>query len=112
MDDFFSGSIPPEQQRLRWGFPPRELRPSADPTHPVELTNGERVSVDVVPSLPPAPAPTDTTTDPAERGRGAREERDEEEDEDEEYKARVKRKEQEVESAQRGKYSIYCTPLL
>lgn len=41
-------SIPAEQQRLRWGFPPKELRPSTDPTHPVELTNGERVSVDVM----------------------------------------------------------------
>ena len=45
-----SFSIPAEQQRLRWGFPPRELRPSVDPTHPVELANGERVSVDVVAS--------------------------------------------------------------
>ena len=43
------GSIPPEKQRLRSGFPPRELKPpSDDPSLPVELANGERVSVDVI----------------------------------------------------------------
>ena len=42
-------SIPPEKQRLRSGFPPRELKPpSEDPSLPVNLANGERVSVDVI----------------------------------------------------------------
>ena len=41
-------SIPAEQQRLRAGFPPKELKPGDDPTCPVELVNGERVSVDIV----------------------------------------------------------------
>ena len=35
-------------QRLRAGFPPRELKPGVDPNLPVQLVNGERVQVDVV----------------------------------------------------------------
>ena len=35
-------------QRLRAGFPPKELKPGADPSVPVQLANGERVQVDVV----------------------------------------------------------------
>ncbi len=42
-------SIPPVRQRLRSGFPPKELLPeSGDPSLPVNLTNGEKVSVDIV----------------------------------------------------------------
>ena len=62
----------------------------------MELTNGERVSVDVLPSDPAATG----------RGGGAKEE-----GEDEEYKAKVKRKEQEVESAQRGTVVISASEI-
>ncbi len=44
-------SIPPGQQRLRSGFPPKELLPElGDPSLPVNLANGERVSVDILAS--------------------------------------------------------------
>ena len=48
--------IPRQRQKLRSGFPPRELLPPVDPTQPVELHNGEKVSVDI---LPLAPAETE-----------------------------------------------------
>lgn len=48
---FLPSSIPPVQQRLRSGFPPKELLPECDdPSLPVNLTNGERVSVDIIAS--------------------------------------------------------------
>ena len=65
----------------------------------MELTNGERVSVDVLPS------------DPAATGRGGGAKEEGEEGEDEEYKAKVKRKEQEVESAQRGTVVISASEI-
>lgn len=39
--------IPCNCQRLRWGFPPKELHPSEDNT-PLCLSHGERVSVEWV----------------------------------------------------------------
>lgn len=92
-------SIPSEQQRLRWGFPPQELRPSADPTHPVELCNGERVSVDVV-------AGRDGRVVGVERGEGMVEgERNRGEDEDS-----AKQREDDAESTRKGIYTcIYIT---
>ena len=42
------GSIPAHCQKLRLGFPPRELRPPSDPTQPVDLANGEKISVDMI----------------------------------------------------------------
>ena len=41
-------SVAPVNQRLRAGFPPKELKPGGDPSLPVQLANGERVQVDVV----------------------------------------------------------------
>ena len=41
-------SVPPVNQRLRAGFPPKELKPGSEPDLPVQLANGERVQVDVV----------------------------------------------------------------
>ena len=36
-------------QRLRWGFPPKELRPSEEESSsPLSLSHGERVSVEWV----------------------------------------------------------------
>ena len=40
--------IPSNQQRLLSGFPPRELLPPDDPSAPLPLGNGERVSVEWV----------------------------------------------------------------
>lgn len=40
--------IPPLQQKLRWGFPPKELCPSEDPSSPLALSHGERVSVEKI----------------------------------------------------------------
>lgn len=37
--------IPSNCQRLRWGFPPKELRPSEN-DEPLTLSHGERVSVE------------------------------------------------------------------
>ena len=92
---FYVIRIPAEQQRLRRGFPPRELRPSEDPTHPVELTNGERVSVDVVTtSVPSGGGEKD--------GGGVKSEEVKEKEVEDEDDVRVKRKEQELESAQQG----------
>lgn len=45
--------IPLERQKLRSGFPPRELHPPSDPSQPVALANGERVSVDILPASTP-----------------------------------------------------------
>ena len=39
-------SIPVPNQRLRWGFPPKELHPSEDPSSPFKLSHGECVSVE------------------------------------------------------------------
>ncbi len=44
-------SIPASRQKLRSGFPPRELLPPDDPTRPLDLANGEKVSVDVIAPL-------------------------------------------------------------
>ena len=44
--------IPPHRQKIRSGFPPRELHPPSDPTQPVDLENGEKVSVDILPPTP------------------------------------------------------------
>lgn len=44
--------IPPHRQKIRSGFPPRELHPPSDPTQPVNLENGEKVSVDILPPTP------------------------------------------------------------
>lgn len=48
--------VPVERQKLRSGFPPRELHPPEDPTQPVALVNGEKVSVDILPApaMPPS----------------------------------------------------------
>lgn len=63
--------IPPERQKLRSGFPPRELLPPADPTHPVNLTNGEKVSVEVLPA--PSPVSQGSSTESKqEAGYGTR----------------------------------------
>ena len=58
-------SIPVERQKLRSGFPPRELHCPEDPTQPVALVNGEKVSVDILPA--PAMPPSEEAT----RGEGA-----------------------------------------
>ena len=84
-----------DQQRLRWGFPPRELRPSSDPTHPVELTNGERVSVDVVSGGVDGGVSERTGTEGQGREKGAE---GGTEDEDS-----AKRKEQDIESTRKGR---------
>ena len=36
------------QQRLRCGFPPRELHAPSDTSQPLNLANGDRVLVDVI----------------------------------------------------------------
>ena len=36
------------QQKLRCGFPPRELHPPSDSSQPLNLANGDRVLVDVI----------------------------------------------------------------
>lgn len=38
--------IPSEQQKLRWGFPPKELCRPEDPSTPLPLSHGERISVE------------------------------------------------------------------
>ena len=43
--------IPPLEQKLRWGFPPKELCPSEDPSSPLALSHGERVSVERIASV-------------------------------------------------------------
>jgi len=40
---------PHRRQRLRCGFPPKQLHPPSDPTQPLNLANGDRVLVDVIP---------------------------------------------------------------
>lgn len=35
-------------QRLRCGFPPRELHPPSDASQPLNLANGDRVLVDII----------------------------------------------------------------
>lgn len=89
-----------EQQRLRWGFPPKELRPSSDPTHPVELTNGERVSVDVVAGVEGVGKKTKGAENVAPKRRGAEGEGEEESGGGDENS--IRRKEQDVESARKG----------
>lgn len=42
-------SIPAHLQKLRSGFPPRELCPPSDPSQPVSLANGDKVSVEKLP---------------------------------------------------------------
>ena len=37
------------QQRLRCGFPPRELHAPSDISQPLNLANGDRVLVDIIP---------------------------------------------------------------
>ena len=98
---FVSCSIPVEQQRLRWGFPPKELRPS-DPTHPVELTNGERVSVDVVAGAEGVGNKRGGDKKGSPERRGAVGEREEGDDN--------KRKEQDMESASKGKNFTFYIP--
>ena len=41
--------VPPSQQVLRFGIPPKVFQPS-DPGAPVNLQNGDRVTVEMVPS--------------------------------------------------------------
>ena len=41
-------SVAPGNQRLRAGFPPKELKAGSEPNLPVQLANGERVQVDIV----------------------------------------------------------------
>lgn len=48
----FLSRIPRHRQKLRSGFPPRELHPPLDVTQPVKLDNGEKVSVDILPPTP------------------------------------------------------------
>ena len=36
------------QQRLRCGFPPRELHAPSDSSQPLNLANGDRVLVDII----------------------------------------------------------------
>jgi len=48
--------VPPSRQKLRSGFPPRELVAPSDPTLPVALANGDKVSLDILPA-PPSPVP-------------------------------------------------------
>ena len=36
------------QQKLRCGFPPKELHPPTDVSQPLNLANGDRVLVDVI----------------------------------------------------------------
>ena len=43
---------------MRSGFPPRELVPPSDPSLPVDLANGEKVSVDILPTATILPGPT------------------------------------------------------
>lgn len=38
--------IPASEQKLRWGFPPKELLAPEDPGAPLPLSHGERVSVE------------------------------------------------------------------
>ena len=62
-------------QRLRAGFPPKELKPGADPNVPVQLANGERVQVDVV-NVQPKEDPATSAAADAQKGmkrEGARE---------------------------------------
>ena len=40
--------IPVSVQKLRWGFPPKELLAPEDPAAPLPLSHGERVSVERV----------------------------------------------------------------
>ena len=54
-------------QRLRAGFPPKELKPSADPNLPVQLANGERVQVDVV-NIQPKQDPASLAVEDAQKG--------------------------------------------
>lgn len=67
-------SIPPDRQKLRSGFPPRELQPPADPQQPVDLANGEKVSVDIIPPHTVAEDQTEhgsaTATSTQEEGAG------------------------------------------
>ena len=43
-------NVPASQQVLRFGIPPKVFQPS-DPSDPVNLQNGDRVTVEVVPSV-------------------------------------------------------------
>jgi hypothetical protein len=54
-------------QRLRAGFPPKELKPGADPNVPVQLANGERVQVDVV-NVQPKEDPASLAAEEAKKG--------------------------------------------
>ena len=69
-------SVPPVNQRLRAGFPPKELKPGADPSVPVQLANGERVQVDVV-NVQPKEDQATLAAEEAKKGAYARGERGE-----------------------------------
>ena len=60
-------------QRLRAGFPPKELKAGADPNAPVQLANGERVQVDVVNVQPKESSGTSAAQDEAQKGERERE---------------------------------------
>ena len=53
---YFFSRVPPSRQKLRLGFPPRELVAPSDPAAPVALANGDKVSLEILPA-PPSPAP-------------------------------------------------------
>jgi hypothetical protein len=67
--------IPSSQQKLRWGFPPRELTQPDDPLSPLPLTHGEKVSVErIAPSIPVTSASSgasNMTSTANKTGRGA-----------------------------------------
>ena len=54
-------------QRLRTGFPPKELKSGADPNEPVQLANGERVQVEVV-NVQPKEDPASSAAEDAQKG--------------------------------------------
>lgn len=54
--------VPTNQQRLLSGFPPRELIPPEDPSAPLPLSNGERVSVQFVGGSQPMATEDSTAT--------------------------------------------------
>ena len=51
-------SIPACKQKLRSGFPPRELVPPDDPSLPVDLADLEKISVDIVTGTEVGPKPS------------------------------------------------------
>ena len=59
--------IPPTQQKIRFGFPPRELQPPdvGSESEPVPLQHGDRVTVECLKPAQPLPQPDDVSM-PAE----------------------------------------------